>query len=586
MKLRIMFNWILIISVIFVATSITLNFLNNGVSNRIEAKYEQRFLAFAIADEFRHTSMNLTRFARTYAATGEQKYWDDYWMIVNWRAGEAPRPQTVHKDLHPGERIEQRQIMKEIGFTDREFQMLDEISNMSNDLINLEDQAMKSVQADSIVDGPASPLEGESVQAFAVRILYDDTYHTEVYQIWETVEDFVTVLDERIFNEIAGLEGRGAVLNVISLIIQVIIAFGILLLVLFIRRNVLSRLLGGEPVDLQNINWQIAKGNLNQEIRVRKDDKTSVFASINAVLKQLFKVVSQVKKTAADISMRSLQMNESAQVLSQGATEQAASAEQVAASMEQMASNIQQNSSNAMKTDELAKKVTKDARDSGDAVTRTVKAMQEIAAKITIVEEIARQTNLLALNAAIEAARAGEYGKGFAVVAAEVRKLAERSQNASSEITKISTSSVEVAEKAGVLLEELIPNILKTSELIGEISYASSEQNTGVEQINQALIQLDNVIQQNASSAEEMASTSEGLAGQSDQLKNLMSFFTLGKTGQQKIIAKEKPLPTETEIHTSRTETMVIKPIPEPNDTSDIDTADQDYLDDKEFEEY
>ncbi len=481
MKLKSIFTWILIVAIILVTISISLNLFSNSIMRSIDRKHEERFLAFAIADEFRHTSMNLTRYARTYAATGEQKYWDDYWTIVNWRGGKEARPSSVHKDLNPGEKIEQREIMTRIGYTDSEFEMLNEISNMSNDLISLEDQAMQSVEAGAFVEGPASLLLGEDIQTFAVRILYDDTYHTEVYKIWGTVEEFVKVLDERIFEEIEILDRREQLINFVSLAIQVVIALGIIMLVVFMIRSVLNKLLGGEPVDLQHVNWKIADGDLNQQLNLKRNDKTSLFASMDKVLKQLFKTVSQVQRSAYDMAISSGQLSSTTQQLSQGATEQAASAEEVSSSMEQMGANIQQNSENAYETDKLSKKVTEDARESRIAVKQSVEAMKEIAQKIGIIEEISRQTNLLALNAAIEAARAGEHGKGFAVVASEVRKLAERSQSAAGEITGISSSSVAVAEKAGSLLDTLVPNIEKTSELIQEISAASTEQNTGVE---------------------------------------------------------------------------------------------------------
>lgn len=238
-------------------------------------------------------------------------------------------------------------------------------------------------------------------------------------------------------------------------------------------------------------------------------------------------------------------MNSTTQQVSQGASEQAASAEEVSSSMEQMGANIQQNTDNANITEKLAMKVTSDAKESGIAVKQSVEAMKEIAQKISIIEEISRQTNLLALNAAIEAARAGEHGKGFAVVASEVRKLAERSQNAAGEITGISTSSVEIAEKAGILLDTLVPNIERTSELIQEISSASTEQNTGIEQISLALTQLDQVTQQNASAAEEMAATAEILNSQSDEMKQLISFFDIGTLNgdirpQKQIVSSRK----------------------------------------------
>jgi methyl-accepting chemotaxis protein len=197
-----------------------------------------------------------------------------------------------------------------------------------------------------------------------------------------------------------------------------------------------------------------------------------------------------------------------------------------------MNATIKQNADNAQQTEKIALKSAQDAQESGKAVSETVTAMKEIASRISIIKEIARQTNLLALNAAIEAARAGEHGRGFAVVASEVRKLAERSQVAAGEISQLSTISVEVAEKAGVMLARLVPDIQKTAELVQEISAASKEQTTGADQINSSIQQLNQVIQQNAGAAEEISSTAEELSSQAEQLQSAISFFkTVGAAG-------------------------------------------------------
>jgi methyl-accepting chemotaxis protein len=284
----------------------------------------------------------------------------------------------------------------------------------------------------------------------------------------------------------------------------------------------------------------IAHGDLTIQLNERSaEDK--LMRSLAAMVEGLTKVVLEIKTVSSEVANGSQAMSTSSNQLSQGANSQAASAEEASASMEQMVSNIRQNADSALQTEKIAVRSAEDAREGGRSVAEAVTAMKEIASKISIIEEIARQTNMLALNAAIEAARAGEHGKGFAVVAAEVRKLAERSQKAAGEINHLSASTVRVAEKAGDMLEKLVPNIQKTAELVKEISTASNEQNTGAEQINAALQQLQSVIQQNAAGAEEMASTSEELSGQADGLIGAINFFNIGQANPMHQTPSAKP---------------------------------------------
>ena len=247
------------------------------------------------------------------------------------------------------------------------------------------------------------------------------------------------------------------------------------------------------------------------------------------IIKRVMNIVGSVVSGVDSISSASQQISSTSQQMSQGANEQASSTEEVSSSMEEMAANIQQNTDNAQQTDKIALKAAKDVQETSEAVNQTVTSMKAITEKISIIGEIARQTNILALNAAVEAARAGEHGKGFAVVAAEVRKLAERSQAAASEINQVSRSSVDVAEKSGKLLAEIVPDIQKTAKLVQEISAASTEQNSGAEQVNSAVQQLNQVTQQNAAASEEMATSSEELASQADQLRELIGFFEIGQ---------------------------------------------------------
>jgi len=298
---------------------------------------------------------------------------------------------------------------------------------------------------------------------------------------------------------------------------------------------------------------QIAGGDLTVEITVRSAED-ELMQALDAMVRKLSEVVSEVKSVAEYVAGGSQELSSSSEQMSQGASEQAAAAEEASASMEQMTSNVKQNADNAFQTEKIATKSATDAMEGGKAVIQTVTAMKEIAGKISIIEEIARQTNLLALNAAIEAARAGEHGKGFAVVASEVRKLAERSQKAAAEISTLSSSSVEVAERAGEMLNKMVPDIQKTAELVQEISAACREQDTGSEQINKAIQQLDQVIQLNASAAEEMSSTSEELSSQAEQLQSAIEFFKVA--GQQSV--QKQPAGRKT------TAKLAVKELPQP----------------------
>ncbi len=254
-------------------------------------------------------------------------------------------------------------------------------------------------------------------------------------------------------------------------------------------------------------------------------DRDQLGLALVAMIDRLRNVVSEATGASENVSSGSQELAASSEQLSQGATEQAAAAEQASASMEQMAANIKQNADNAAQTEKIARQSAKDAESSGVVVNRAVDAMRTIAEKIGIVQEIARQTDLLALNAAVEAARAGEHGKGFAVVASEVRKLAERSQSAASEIVAVSSDTVKAAAEAGDMLSKLVPDIRRTAELISEISAACREQDIGATQINEAIQQLDQVTQQNAGASEEISATSEELAAQAEELQASISYF-------------------------------------------------------------
>lgn len=278
-----------------------------------------------------------------------------------------------------------------------------------------------------------------------------------------------------------------------------------------------------------NIVNNFSKGNLNFDFDANTLSKNNELGEIsnalNSMKQNLNTMILQIQEISIHVSNASNEQNNNASLISQGATEQAASAEELSASIEEITANIHQNSSNIDATSAIYNQVSSEITEINKSTNISVESVKEIADKISIINDIAFQTNILALNAAVEAARAGEYGKGFAVVASEVRKLAEQSKLSADEINELAANNVDISNKSGELLNSIMPNIKKTSDLVSEVVTATIEQRSGVDQISNATSQLNTVAQQNAAAAEELASNAEQLAEFSKQLEKITQTF-------------------------------------------------------------
>lgn len=333
-----------------------------------------------------------------------------------------------------------------------------------------------------------------------------------------------------------------AMMNVL-IIVAVLLAFVcVLLLGLLIVRSIL-RQLGGEPAYAKEVVERVAAGDLSVNVVLAKDDKSSLLYAFRSMVYSLSNTIGEVTTMVDSITSASEQVASAANQLASTASQQAASVEETSSAVEELSATVLQNADNANVTENIATKSAGSATSGGEAVQNMVQAMKEIASRITVINDIANKTDLLAINAAIEAARAGEHGKGFATVAVEVRKLAERSQVAAKEIGDMAGRSVSVAERAGVLLVEMLPGIDKTASLVQEISAASREQSRGIEQITAAICQISEGMQMAASSSEELSSTSEEMSSSAMQIQDLMQQFTLrtNKPRHGRAVTMERP---------------------------------------------
>ena len=567
-KLIIMFSVTLIMTLIATLTS---NYSAELNAEQLEIS-KNRHLSFIVAKEFSKSSADLTKLSRTYVATGNQKYLDDYWHIVNWRSGKVARPKSVNDQLAPGKIIKQSEIMAELNFSDSEFSLLAQAGKLSNDLIATETQAMETIREAKLIAGPYQPASGESNQAFALRILFDQNYHLEIDKIMSPVNEFFVELEARTANNLVVITKRVYFWLNLSFIFQLMVGLLIVSILLISIRDIFNPLMRIVS-SMEGISE--GEADLNKRITVEGNNELSMLAtSFNKFVSNIQNLVREVGTSVESITDASIQLNGTAEQTDRAIGNQQSAIIQVSAATEEMVLTVQDIAKNAnlaataaLHSASLAIKgqkqgneaieninqLTEEIRKASNVIQDVGASSDTITKVLDVIRGIAEQTNLLALNAAIEAARAGEQGRGFSVVADEVRILAPRTQAATEEIQVMISSlqesssvavqvmsrsqekvlsCVEDSITAVAYLAEIRASIDAISNMNTLIATASDQQSCTVTEINKNIFDIQNKVEQTAQGSQEIAASSDSLAKLSSKLSSTIGSFQMAESAK------------------------------------------------------
>jgi methyl-accepting chemotaxis protein len=515
---------------------------------------QSRYASYLLADELRQSSDDLTRLARTYVMTGDVRWEQQYFEILDVRGGKRPRPahpERIYWDfraanIDPGRGTEPAvpllDLMRAAGFSDEEMDKLKEAAANSDGLVRTETIAMNLVKGLAADASGAFTVQVAPDLARAQHMMHDGQYHSFKAQIMKPLDGFFVALDQRTQRAVdaaVAQQDRWFLLlaGLATLLATLLLGAGWWAYVR-LTSSLKAAVAASDAM---------AAGDLATEIGLQGPTEVALLLrSLANTQRSLAEVVGGVRQGAENVATASEQIASGNNDLSTRTERQASALQETAAAMEQLGTTVQHNADNAKQANALAQGASDVAVQGGTVMGQVVDTMKgitdssrQIADIIGVIDGIAFQTNILALNAAVEAARAGEQGRGFAVVAGEVRSLAQRSSEASKQIRMLIAASVERVERgtslvdqAGATMNEVVVAIRRVTNIMGEITSATTEQNTGVGQIGQAVAQMDTTTQENAALVEESAAAAESLKQQAQQLVQAVAVFRLAHRGR------------------------------------------------------